>query len=420
MEIEPKTMETLEGEVAPTQELAAHRASRRNKRNRVSSLERPAISESNGRDIAGLPTGTEVSDSQLTQRKLIGESDPAIPNMAASASSSKRCHLDTIPDIYIKLINNRYRPDNSGPFTVQVEKISPPPELQSTIGVLKLGKALLAHVPGHMNSAYDFKRIGQNKFSITFQQYKQANSFVSEMWRLKTGIFATEVWIAYVPYHRITKQMVIRGIDDDTVSPDFILNHIRPPTIWRGHWNGPIDITRLKKRTPDNKDPTNKFVLVDTNIYIASFHNTEITPNAILLGKTIFFSPFIERVRRCVICQRFGHTDKICKAKDKSCVCETCSESGHGKHECHGTVNRCINCIRAKYTETSHKASDPKCLVFLLQRDAKKAMAILGLSPKEALEHVTLHGPVPDGARSKGWSQPVGPPLPTILLPSPS
>lgn len=81
----------------------------------------------------------------------------------------KRCHTDTIPDNYLKLLGNRYRADNSGPFTLHIEKITPPPELQSSISVLKLGKVLLAHLPDHMNLAYDFKRMGHGKFSLSFQ-----------------------------------------------------------------------------------------------------------------------------------------------------------------------------------------------------------------------------------------------------------
>lgn len=178
-----------------------------------------------------------------------------------------------------------------------------------------------------------------------------------------------------------------------------------------GHWEGPIDISRLKRRVIDKEDPS-KITFVDTNLYIATFHNVEISPSAILLGKTLYFAPFIQRVRRCSLCQRFGHTDRICKDKIK--ICENCGEKGHGSHHCACETVKCINCIRVKHVDTSHRASDAICPVFLLQKEIKRAMAILGVGPREAADYVKKFGPPKDGGAKRGWNLPVWPSLPTI------
>lgn len=326
----------------------------------------------------------------------------------------KRPYSKPIPDILVKLVNNRYRQDISGPFTVHIEKVSSSSDIQGAIGVLKLEKTLLSHVPQLMNAAFDFKRAGHNKFSLTFPFGKQANAFVSEFWSFRADLFPGEVWVGYIPHYRITKQMVIRGVDDDSIDPEVIHKHVRPPYGWKGHWNGPIDVIRLRKRVPDDKSTTG-FSLADTNLYIASFHNSVVPTSAILLGKSIFFTPFIQRVRRCANCQRFGHTAGLCKGASKKCYCESCGDLGHNKSDCTTAVVKCINCIRAKLTDINHKASDSGCPIFLRQKEIKKIMAALSLSPGEASDHLTAHGPLSDEPKHKGWNRLGDRPFPVLV-----
>lgn len=288
------------------------RALKKGKRNRGVSPDGSLISgKDNTMDFSSTLDSFKSGGLNHTSQNAYG-ADSHTADVAPSEPRSKRHYLDTIPENIVKLANNRYRPDNGDPYIVQVQKILTLPTVQGSIGVLKLAKALLAHLPGHMNIAHDFKRTGLNKFSISFPNFSQANSFVTAIWHIKTKVFESEIWVAFIPHYRITKQMIIRGIDDDFLSSEFILNHIRPPLEWRGHWSGPIDVTRLQKRIVDKENPLG-FTMVNTNLYIATFNNIEIFPRATILSKSVFLSPFVQRVRRYSTCQRYGHTSKICK-----------------------------------------------------------------------------------------------------------
>lgn len=375
----------------------------------VSSKDKPLTTPSKDKN----PTATKRHSSFHSQEmETDSGSDPALDPLP-TALTSKRPKNIPVPDNYARLANNRYKPDIEGPYSVHIEKVLSPPDQTGAVGVLKIGKTLLAHVPILMKAALDFKRAGHNRFSITFPFAKQANTFVLELWNIKHALFPDELWITYIPNFRVTRQMIIRGIDDDSITPDFIMDNILPHHSWNGHWNAPLEITRLKKRAPDDKSQ-NGFLLVDTNLFIATFHNTVVPTCAILLGKTIFFNPFIQRVRRCSKCQRFGHTGSLCKSSGGGCYCESCGELGHNNTDCSNRSIRCINCIRAKTPDVNHRASDPRCPIFLRQKEIKKIMATIGLSPGEATDFLDARGPLSDQPRNRGWNVLRGPPLSTL------
>lgn len=330
---------------------------------------------------------------------------------SGNESSPKRVYAD-IPENYVRLVNNRYLQGNPGPYNVFIEKVTPPPDLSSSLSVIKLGRVLLSHVPQLIGLAHDFRRVSQGKYSISFSDCKQANEFVASLWKLRYKLFTNETWLAFIPNYRITRQMLIKGIDDDSLDPEFILKYIKPPVTWNGFWCKPVEINRLKKRIPDKDNPS-KFIFVDSNLYIATFHNITVSNSAIFLGKTIYFTPFVQRMRRCAHCQRFGHTVKNCKSINRPQFCESCVATGHSSKSYTNPDFNCINCVRNKNKDTLHKASHPDCPVFLLQRDVKRAMATLGLSPREAYEHIARNGPLPKEVR-RGWNLSQEIPLPTI------
>ena len=65
-------------------------------------------------------------------------------------------------------------------------------------------------------------------------------------------------------------------------------------------------------------------------------------------------------VNVCYHCQRYGHGEKFCTAKNEAPFCKHCSER-HKTEECDATVKKCINCVRFKYQETNHAVGDKRC-----------------------------------------------------------
>lgn len=107
-------------------------------------------------------------------------------------------------------------------------------------------------------------------------------------------------------------------------------------------------------------------------------------------------TPYIQQVRRCTQCQRFGHTTRFCRAKPDRYVCEFCGQFGHDSAGCVEKFPRCVNCARAKLDEAPHRASDRNCPSFLLQKELKKIMAFKCLSPQDALEFYKKYGKLED------------------------
>ncbi|XP_025162634.1 uncharacterized protein LOC105183089 [Harpegnathos saltator] len=106
-------------------------------------------------------------------------------------------------------------------------------------------------------------------------------------------------------------------------------------------------------------------------------------PNAALyMGKKIRFSPYIQKVKRCYNCQRFGHLIAQCRGGEQG---RFCASKDHNIGDCKENKNACINCIRHKMSSFNHKANDPKCPIFIECRQLKVIMAKLGLGPSDAL-----------------------------------
>ncbi|XP_025162019.1 uncharacterized protein LOC105184214 isoform X2 [Harpegnathos saltator] len=78
--------------------------------------------------------------------------------------------------------------------------------------------------------------------------------------------------------------------------------------------------------------------------------NTEETlqtnTGALYLGKRIRFAPSLQKVIRCLNCQRFGHVEAQCRGGDKARSCHNCASNDHLSKECNSNSIACINCIR--------------------------------------------------------------------------
>ncbi|XP_029669929.1 uncharacterized protein LOC115239511 isoform X1 [Formica exsecta] len=258
----------------------------------------------------------------------------------------KRSTLDPF-DLQDPRISNKYGLSTKPPFVIHIEKIiyksfsaaqervsenkesndnvntgigssdsilSNPNQRSSTgsYGIIAFGKRIFKHID-NFSSAYDLKTIGRNKFTVTFPDGNSANKFCDIFNEKSNIIFPRETWIAYIPSYRVVRQFVVRGIDDDD-SPEDIIKNIRPPPDWDILWQPPFEASRLRKPVRTlNKDNTSSTKFVDSDSYIIRFRTTTVPPSVIYMGKRLHLIPFIEKVRRCQRCQRFGHVAKICR-----------------------------------------------------------------------------------------------------------
>lgn len=143
-------------------------------------------------------------------------------------------------------------------------------------------------------------------------------------------------------------------------------------------------IERLKKRVASKKEEGG-FEYVNTRASVTTFENLPLPAYVNILGKRIYLNPFIQRVQRCIHCQRFGHIKNLCKNINKPNICDRCGGEGHEESKCLTEVAKCINCVRAKYSKYNHFADNPDCPALAFQKEIKKRLATLCISPSEAI-----------------------------------
>ena len=69
-------------------------------------------------------------------------------------------------------------------------------------------------------------------------------------------------------------------------------------------------------------------------------------------------------VKRCAICQEFGHFFAQCKSKDEP-RCAFCGKDHETKDCSKNCAKSCINCVRANHDITNHEASSQQCPEYL-------------------------------------------------------
>ena len=72
-------------------------------------------------------------------------------------------------------------------------------------------------------------------------------------------------------------------------------------------------------------------------------------------------------VNVCHHCQRYGHIEKYCTAKEEPPFCRHCGDR-HKSDECNATAKKCINCVRYRYPETNHEVGDKRCRALAIER----------------------------------------------------
>lgn len=121
------------------------------------------------------------------------------------------------------------------------------------------------------------------------------------------------------------------------------------------------------------------------------------------MSKRVYLDPLVPKVRRCNICQRFGHLAQFCRSglrPDKS-ICARCGEKGHFQSSCSGSP-KCINCIRSRCGSIDHEASSFTCPTFLREKGLKIIMARYNVLRSEAEDIYDEF----DGVPRRGWTLP--------------
>lgn len=64
-----------------------------------------------------------------------------------------------------------------------------------------------------MKESFDLKNVGSSKFQIIFSNISTANRAVSLLENKFANFCHDEQWIAYIPNYKVTKLVIVKGID---------------------------------------------------------------------------------------------------------------------------------------------------------------------------------------------------------------
>lgn len=136
--------------------------------------------------------------------------------------------------------------------------------------------------------------------------------------------------------------------------------------------NNIIKIERMKKRVWNKENNVSNYVASD-NIVI-TFKGKSITEYVSIYDKMCFLRvrPYIEAVKQCYNCYRYGHFKRSCKNKTR---CPICGKDAHG--ECKETPS-CINC------KGNHKSNYKGCIDYRMNKGMCGIMAYNNCSYFEA------------------------------------
>ncbi|XP_046145128.1 uncharacterized protein LOC123988579 [Osmia bicornis bicornis] len=194
-----------------------------------------------------------------------------------------------------------------------------------------------------------------SRAEITTRSRREANNVIEYGRRKETG------YEAYVPKRKRTR----RGVTKDWEgSLEELQDCIMPG-------QGEYEIKRLKRR----KLRDGKAVWEESDAVLFIFKGDSL-PTRVYIGQGhvwLKIEPFIENIKQCFRCFRFGHLQKDCRAKGKRCM--ICAEEYHG--ECKKEA-KCINCGGI------HRSNARECLIYQRENEIKKTMAYKNVSYSQA------------------------------------
>lgn len=341
-----------------------------NKRARENSSEDPLIESSKKSNRNSAP---RISESGLNVKLLDGGRELAGGKYGSPIDNSKEGSLEHNNDNNYninsrdKFVNeqcdNRYNPKSLPPFITFIDGIGYDPEQpKSNIGNLhpmEISDLICNRFADC--EILKFRRLGKSTISVEFKSFTAANRFVDNRNKLPIG------WFSYVPNYKIYRSAVVRG-----VNPNFSDQKILDLISWPG---SPIivkNIERLKFKPKGSND-------LKTSSSIKLVLETDLLPEHIFIAKwKLRVFPYINRLRRCGKCARWGHSTPFCRGR---ITCAKCSLN-HLTDTCQNKNLRCANC------KGEHHSFDSVCQVYIYNRIINAVMAYTNLSRFQATKFV--------------------------------
>ncbi|XP_073946918.1 uncharacterized protein [Choristoneura fumiferana] len=252
-----------------------------------------------------------------------------------------------------------YEAYDIGPFVVHVQKIATDKEIPS-LHPVQFGYFLKqSSIKNIINGS--IKRIGRNRISLSFSEYKYANDFINN------PCLARNNFKSFIPSFNVTRMGLVRGVPAEW-SPEEILDNISLP-VGSGKI---IKIRRLNYKVRNSTPPEWK----PSQTIVITFDGQALPKHVFVCYNALPVELYSYPTIQCYSCCRFGHTKTKCNSRPR---CYKCGQ-GHTGDTCDIEDDSAYCCLCSGL----HFATNRKCPEYERQTKIKLYMAQRCVSYTEA------------------------------------
>ena len=229
---------------------------------------------------------------------------------------------------------------------------------------MKIGRILYKDHP-ELN-AKNIRKLGNYKFEIEFQYFSGANTF------LINKIDSSLNMKAFIPTTLTHVKGIVKNIDQDITNEEIIefsSNVERFP------------ITGVHRFTRKTLEDDGTVAYIPTKTCLLTFRSQKLPQKIKLFNCSLPVDTYVERIRQCGNCGKYGHSTKICRNKT---ICLQCSNE-HPTQECDNVTEgirnyKCVNC------GLPHNANARICPVYKREENIRTKISELKINRYDAIQ----------------------------------
>ncbi|XP_012525615.3 uncharacterized protein LOC105830672 [Monomorium pharaonis] len=230
-------------------------------------------------------------------------------------------------------LSNQYSNGSLGPFIVHIESTQEGEDQNienlhpMSIGQMLYKKSKEANYKHIYNNVLNIIRKGRNLMSIEFKTSEEANNFIDKKELIPKN------WTVYIPNFKIYRIGVIRNVSQDITDDEFVEG-----LEWPNNQQNRIKINKVERLMYMDKQHNN---VLKPSTTVKIIFESSLLPEFLYLYKVRHrVLPYINKVRKCNNCCRWGHTFAVCRGK---LTCGNCGEN-HTTVSCNSMFQKCANC----------------------------------------------------------------------------
>lgn len=295
-----------------------------------------------------LPTNTIPTNVHQYQPAPSQASQSQSPNNPANPSHPTMQIGRTIYEAY-----------DIGPFVVHAQKVPSDKDIPS-LHPVQFGYFLKQNsIKNIINGS--IKRIGRNRISISFSDYKYANEFINNPCLTRNN------FKAFIPSFNVTRMGLVRGVPAEW-TPEEIMDNISLP-VGSGKL---IKVRRLNYKVRNSTPPEWK----PSQTVVLTFDGQALPKHVFVCYNALPVELYSYPTIQCYSCCRFGHTKTKCNSRPR---CYKCGQ-GHTGDTCTIEDDSAYCCLCSGL----HFATNRKCPEYERQTKIKLYMAQRCVSYAEA------------------------------------